>query len=260
VFEHAGYDLLIGTAHPMARSRLFRGDAPFLQRVDGAILVDVFCAEEGARQLANMGHPVVVLGERLEAVVSVSVDNRRGGRMAARHLLDLGHRRIALVGGHDQRDCAHSVPTERAEGFSAALAAAGLKLSSQYCDEGGFTVRGGYEAMHRLLGLSRPPTAVFFMSDEMAFGGIQALRDRHLVAGQDVAIVGFDDHPVSGAFGLTTVRQPVRDIGRLGARLLLDQLDGFGQLMHHPVELDLIERESTVSRQAAALDRQAARG
>ena len=99
--------------------------------------------------------------------------------------------------------------------------------------------------MGELLALSKPPSAVFLMSDEMAFGALQALRERGLRPGRDIALVGFDDHPAAEAFGLTTVRQPVRELGRLGARLMLDQLDGFGTVEHHPVQLTLVVRDST---------------
>ena len=96
--------------------------------------------------------------------------------------------------------------------------------------------------MRELRSRSKPRTAVWLMSDERAFGALQALRELELVGGRDVSVIGFDDHPVSIAFGLTTIRQPVRDIGRLGARLMLDQLEGFGTVMHHPIELTLVER------------------
>lgn len=245
VLSQARFDLLIGTANQAARERMFRGDARFHQRVDGAILVDVFCSEDGARQLAELDTPIVVLGERLSSVTSVSVDNVRGGRLAARHLIALGHRRIALVGGHTQIDVAHNVPIERAEGFRDALRAAGIRFPAGYERDGDFTIEGGRRAMLELLALPKPPTAVFLMSDEMAFGALQALRESGLAVGRDVSIVGFDDHPVSESLGLTTVRQPVRDIGRLGARLMLDALDGFDQAEHHPIELDLVERQTT---------------
>lgn len=245
VLAEARYDLLIGTAHPLARDRIFRGDARFQQRIDGALLVDVFCEEAGAAQLATLDYPVVVLGERLRAVTSVSVDNARGARLAARHLIDLGHRRIGLVGGHAHRDVSHNVPTERAAGFHAALHSAGIRLSKELEADGDFTIRGGHSAVSTLLDLAKPPTAVFLMSDEMAFGALQALRERGLRPGHDIAVVGFDDHPAAEAFGLTTVRQPVRDLGRTGARLMLDRLDGFGDVEHHPVELTLVVRQST---------------
>ncbi len=242
VFSLARYDLLIGTANPLAREHIFRGDARFQQRIDGVILVDVFCSEDGARQLAALHTPAIVLGERLTSVTSISVDNERGARMACQHLVELGHRRIGLVGGHAHMDVGHNVPAERAAGFRAALAAAGLKLPAQMVVDGDFSIEGGRKAIHTLMSRARPPTAVWLMSDEMCFGALQALRELSLVAGRDVSVIGFDDHPASGAFGLTTIRQPVRDMGRLGARLMLDHLQGVGSVTHHPMELSLVER------------------
>lgn len=98
--------------------------------------------------------------------------------------------------------------------------------------------------MLKLMSRRRPPTAVWLMSDEMAFGALQALRELGLAPGRDVSVIGFDDHPASTAFGLTTIRQPVRDIGRLGAQLMLEQLRGTGTVMHHPIELTLVDRGS----------------
>lgn len=245
VLTQARFDLLIGTANSAARERIFRGDARFQQRVDGVILVDVFCGDEVAERLADLDTPIIVLGEQLQGLTSVSIDNTRGARLAARHLVELGHKRIALVGGHTNLDVAKNVPTERTAGFRESLRLAGLRLPDAYLQDGDFTIAGGRAAMQRLLALAKPPTAVFFLSDEMAFGALQAIRDAGLTVGSDVSVVGFDDHPVAEAIGLTTVRQPVRDIGRLGARLMLDALDGFGVVRHHPVEVALVERHST---------------
>jgi DNA-binding LacI/PurR family transcriptional regulator len=96
-----------------------------------------------------------------------------------------------------------------------------------------------------LLDLPEPPTAIFAMSDEMAFGVLKAIRERQLIAGSDVSVIGFDDHPVSEAMGLTTVRQPVRSIGRTGARVLLDLLHGAARSRQHHMPLTLVERSST---------------
>lgn len=245
VLADARFDLLIGTAHPAARDRIFRGDARFQQRIDGVILVDVFCSETGARRLAELETPVVVLGERLRSVTSISVDNRAAARLAAEHLLALGHRRLALVTGHTGLVVAHNVPTEREEGFRDAIEAAGADLPTNAVQDGDFTIEGGRQAMHRLLALPEPPTGVFLMSDEMAFGALQALREAGLRAGVDVSVVGFDDHPVAEAMGLTTVRQPVRDIGRLGAQLMLDALAADVRPTFHPIEVTLVERLSS---------------
>lgn len=245
VLAEARLDLLIGTANPAARERMFRGDARFHQRTDGVILVDVFCQEQGARRLARLDTPVVVLGEQLRAVTSVSVDNRRAARLAVEHLVGLGHRRIAVVSGHGDEDVAHNVPVERLAGARDALGDAGLDLPGDHVGDGDFTIAGGRRAMARLLDLPSPPTAVFLMSDEMAFGALHEMRHRGMRAGRDVSVIGIDDHPVADAVGLTTVRQPVRDIGRLGARLMLAALAGDTVAAHHAVEVELVVRETT---------------
>ena len=242
VLTQARFDLLIGTANPAARERMFGGDARFEQRVDGVILVDVFCGESGAERLAQLDTPIVVLGEQLRHVTSVSVDNDLGGRLAARHLVELGHRRIALVGGYTLLDV---VSTERATGFRETLAEAGITVPTHYVQDGDFSIIGGHRTMQALLTLPDRPTAAFFMSDEMSFGALQAIREAGLHVGSDISVIGFDDHPVAAPIGLSTVRQPVRDIGRLGARLMLDALDGRGRVQHHPMGLTLQARIST---------------
>lgn len=242
--EH-GYDLLISTADPEARERMLNGEARFKQRVDGVVLVDVMCREAGALRLATLDVPVVVLGEELHAVDSVSVDNVAGARLAARHLVERGHRRIAIVGGASYARGEHDVPNDRSAGFLAALADDGIDCPVEYVVDGGFTIEGGWRAAHRLLDLPAPPTGIFAMSDEMGFGVLQALRERGRSAGVDVAVVGFDDHPVSEAVGLTTVRQPVRAIGRAGAHILLGLLHGAHRAGHHPMPVSLVERASS---------------
>jgi len=247
VLAEAGYDLLIATADPTARDRMLAGETRFRQRVDGVLLVDVMCREEGAERLATLDVPVVVLGEELRAVTSVSVDNVAGASMAARHLLDLGHRRIGLVGGHSEAADARDVPNDRLCGFRGALDAAGVAVPTENIVDGGFSIEGGHRAMLQLLQLRHRPTAVFAMSDEMAFGVLQALRETGLTPGYDMSVIGFDDHTVAEAVGLTTVRQPVRAIGRTGAQALLAHLEGLATVTHHAMPLSLVMRASTGS-------------
>ncbi|MFZ4719647.1 MAG: LacI family DNA-binding transcriptional regulator [Ilumatobacteraceae bacterium] len=240
-----GFDLLIGTADGEARERMLSGETRFRQRVDGIILVDVMCREAGAERLATLDVPVVVLGEELDAVDSVSVDNIAGAGMAAQHLVDLGHRRIGVIGGVSYAQDAHDVPTDRLLGVRTTLERCGCPLDTALVQDGGFTIEGGRRAMHALLDHGEPPTAVFAMSDEMGFGAMKALRERGLVPGTDVSVVGFDGHPVADAVGLSTVHQPVRDIGRCGAALLLGLLDGAPRSGHHRMQVTLAQRASS---------------
>ncbi len=246
VLGAADVDLLIGTATSRVRERVLSGDAAFRQRVDGVLLVDVFCTEAGAAAMARAGLPTVVLGERLHALPSISVDNRHGAALAAQHLVELGHRRIAMISGGADPLIRASVPVLRADGFVAALAAAGLDLPDRYRFDGGFSIDGGRLAAHELLSLRHPPTAVFCMSDEMAIGVIHAARERGVGIPEQLSLVGFDDHTVSGALGLTTIRQPVRHMGRTATHYLLDRIgdpDAHGG--PHHVGVELIERSSS---------------
>ncbi len=245
VCAECGYDLLIATSDPAARDRMLAGETRFRQRVDGIILVDVMCRESGAEQLAQIGVPVVVLGEALDAVDSVSVDNVAGAALAAQHLLDLGHRRIGVIGGRSYAENEHDVPNDRSAGFHGRLAEHGVVLPPHRVVDGEFTIDGGRRAMHQLLDLVDPPSGVFAMSDEMGFGALQALRERGLQPGEHLAVVGFDGHPVAEAVGLTTVHQPVRDIGRTGARMLLEMLGGNGRSGHRRMPLTLVRRTSS---------------
>lgn len=245
VCAEQGFDLLISTADPAAVERMMSGEARFRQRVDGMVLVDVMVREAGAERLARADVPVVVLGEALGAVESVSVDNVAGASMAVQHLIDLGHRHIGVIGGVSNAPGASDVPNDRLAGVLRTLGANGLELPPSHLVDGGFEIEGGRTAMHALLDLANPPTGVFAMSDEMGFGAVQALRERGLVPGTDVSVIGFDDHPVADAVGLSTIRQPVRAIGRCGAEMLFRLVAGETRGGHRQMQVTLVQRTST---------------
>ena len=137
----------------------------------------------------------------------------RGGLAATRHLLQLGHRRIAVIGGPAGVLCSRA----RIDGYRAALDAAGLPFDPELVREGTFRHAGGYDAARALLGAARPPTAVFAGSDEQAFGVFEAARAAGLRVPRDLSVVGFDDLPIArwAAPPLTTVRQPLAEMGRV---------------------------------------------
>jgi LacI family transcriptional regulator, repressor for deo operon, udp, cdd, tsx, nupC, and nupG len=251
VLQAHGYDLLITTS-----GLRHRGEAAdqmsFQQRVDGAVLVDVFCGDAAAARIAAAGTAAVVVGEQLTALPSIAVDNRLGAELAVRHLAQLGHRRIALIGGRSEGDTVSTVPDQREDGYWKALRDARLRRDRRLEHDGAFTIDGARNAARRLFSLSERPTAVFCMSDEMAYGVMHAARDAGISIPRDLSVVGFDDHPVSEAFGLTTVRQPVRDMGRLAASSLLDVLDHDAPAPpHRDMPVGLIQRSSTAAPNAS---------
>jgi LacI family transcriptional regulator len=214
---------------------------------DGVILVTSELTMPQLRQVREEGIPLVVVDpvNLLEAdLPSVGATNWAGGLAATDHLLSRGHRRIGAIGGPADYLCSRA----RIDGYRSALERVGarfdpaLVLHADFQHEGGF-LRGG-----ELLDLAEPPTAIFAGSDQQALGVYEAARQRGLRIPQDLSVVGFDDLPAARWVSppLTTVRQPLADMGRVAAEMLGDLIDGI-PLRSQRVELatELIVREST---------------
>jgi LacI family transcriptional regulator len=177
-------------------------------------------------------------------VPSVGATNWAGGLAATRHLLQQGHRRIAVIGGPQHLLCSRA----RIDGYRAALDAAGLPVDPALIGYGDFHHTGGYARACRLLDLTDRPTAVFAGSDEQAFGVVEAARVAGLGVPGDLSVVGFDDLPMSrwASPPLTTVRQPLAEMGRVAAQMLASLMEG-RPLNSSRVELatTLVVRSST---------------
>ncbi|WP_432826034.1 LacI family DNA-binding transcriptional regulator [Dactylosporangium sp. CA-092794] len=227
-----------------ARQRYLR--AVRRHNLDGLVIIDNGNREPAVLALADAGVPCVALDLRVEGPTStyVTSDNAGGAALAARHLVERGHRRIATITG-PQRTWPGA---ERLTGFRAALAGAGLALPAQYIVEGDFYLDGGHAAMRRLLSLAAPPTAVFAAGDEMAIGAMRAIAEAGLRVPGDVAVVGFDDIDVAALVppGLTTVAQDKAGFGTAAAETLVAMLRD-GDVSCHPTALPttLVVRGST---------------
>jgi LacI family transcriptional regulator len=173
----------------------------------------------------------------------IRTHDAEGAARAARHLCSLGHTDIAHIQGPETFRSAH----ERRSGFSRGLEEAGLKLLPEMVVEAGYTFDSGLQAMERLIYAKRRPTAVFAGNDEMATGAYVAVRKAGLRIPEDVSIVGFDDTPIAGRLwpAMTTVRLPIREMGRAAARLLLDQAAGSAPSEMISFLPEIIVREST---------------
>ncbi|MGP8161414.1 MAG: LacI family DNA-binding transcriptional regulator [Candidatus Dormibacteria bacterium] len=189
---------------------------------DGVLLVSLPTAHPLAGRLAARGIPVVVSGPPSESehVSHVDVDNVGGSTRAVAHLASGGRRSIATITGRQDMPAGH----DRLVGYRTALEAAGLPYDDSLVEAGDFTREGGARAMRFLLIKHPRLDAVFAASDLMAEGALQALAEAGRRVPEDVGVVGFDDHPMAAMLRppLTTVRQPVEEIGREMARLLMD--------------------------------------
>jgi len=177
-------------------------------------------------------------------MASVGATNFAGGVAATQHLLGLGHRRIAYLGGV----AGSTVNQARMHGYLAAMGAAQAAVPEGYVRSGNFQYQDGIDEGLALLGLPEPPTAVFVASDESAAGMVEAARSSGLQVPQDVSVVGFDDTQVARLTSppLTTVRQPLREMGAVALRTAL-RLAAGEKLDSHHVELatELVVRGST---------------
>jgi LacI family repressor for deo operon, udp, cdd, tsx, nupC, and nupG len=172
--------------------------------------------------------PVVVALETIEGsgLPHIQIDNRLAAADAVRHLIDLGHTRIAHISG----PLLESMSALRLQGFRDAMAAAGLPIPPSYEPHGDFSLAAGKRLCQDLLSLAEPPTAIFAANDEMAFGAIAAAHRAGLSVPADLSVIGFDDIYLSEAFqpALTTISQPRADVGRAAMTVLLDILAGKG--------------------------------
>ena len=226
LLEHDLRAVLSPTEHKHEREvtlldRLMHGMA------DGALVVLPEESSEELERLLDSNYRFVVIDPRLPLdarIPAVSAANTSGADQASRHLLGLGHRRIAAITGPRQ----WLATEERRRGYHAALASAGILPDLSLEIEADFEIAGGMRAASELLGRPDPPTAIFAFNDNLAIGTIKAARAHGLRVPEDISVVGFDDSELASLITpeLTTVRQPLAEMGRTAVNLLRRLLDG----------------------------------
>ena len=251
-----GYTAFLSTSDRSIDREQEALQAFFDHRVDGIIVATRATrrGNEALIRLTDRGMPLVVVGRDLRhaAMDRVAADEVKGGQEAVEHLILLGHRRIAFLGVSPSAGSG----LRRYQGYLAALRARGLPLVKEWVvgpgagpHPGYSTQEDGFEGMHRLLALTRRPTAVFARNDYTAMGAMRAVRAAGLSIPDDIAIVGFDNVPLSAFTSppLTTVEQPTAEEGSQAATLLLDRIQESAPRQRREVmfECRLVLREST---------------
>ena len=216
-------------------------------RADGLLIVSLPPPPSSLHRLASSGVPTVLLDTRGAGVPAVVTDDVEGGRLATRHLLELGHDSIGFLGDDPSNPLGFSSSASREQGYRESLAAAGLPVRDDHVLHGPHVRATARDLAHRLLATLDPPTAVFAASDTQALGVLEAARSAGLSVPGDLSVVGFDDVEVSSYAGLTTVRQPLFESGHLAAELLLDSLAAEQPLgeSEHQLDLELVVRSTT---------------
>ena len=223
--DPAGYSPLFMSAHwdPEAEARCL--DVLRSRRVDGIVVLLPRLSDSVLQECAK-SLPVVVSGRSLQApgLFALNFDNYTGGFMATRHLLDLGHTRIAFIAGDQE----HPDAAERMRGYCAALESVGVPLDPALVVPGRYYEISGQQAVDRLLDEGREFSAIFAANDQMAAGAALSLFRHGLKVPDDVSLVGFDDLPTSmyATPPLSTIQQPAYELGRMAAASVLQLIGG----------------------------------
>ena len=247
--DDAGYtSLIVNTDNDSERERIYL-EAMRARQVDGFISATARLDRELLAELAAAGTPLVLINRSLEdeSVPAVTVDDRRGIALAVEHVVELGHREIGHVGGPQNLSTGH----RRHLGFVEAIGAARLKAPARHvCFTSYFTEEEGARACGELLDAAPELTAIVAANDLLAIGCYDALEARGLRCPEEISIAGFNDMPFVDRLrpALTTVRVPQREIGKVAADLLLEQLGGEQEAATEILlEPTLIVRDSTAA-------------
>jgi DNA-binding LacI/PurR family transcriptional regulator len=215
-------------------------------RVDGLLVVSVPLADDEVSRLRRDALPVVLVDVAHPALSRVTIDDVGGGRIAAEHLIDRGHTRIGFVGDLPGNPLGFTSSEYRLAGFRDGLTAAGIAGDERLIRRGVHGRESARALADELLAMAEPPSAVFAASDTQAIGVLEAARAAGLDVPGQLAVVGFDDVEFAAILGLTTVRQPLAQIGGDAMELLLSELrDGSGDPAEIVHPLTLVQRGTT---------------
>jgi LacI family transcriptional regulator len=240
------YEILLFSTNPKKQLKKSYSDLCMERNVDGAILRGLRVNDPYLKEVVHQSHfPCVLIDIPLagEWVGHVTTDNVNGAKEAVNHLIQLGHRHIAMINGYDEAAVSH----ERLSGYLLALQGGEIPYDPALVLDGRFSEEGGMEAMNQILDTHPEVTAVFCASDLMALGAMKALEHRGRKIPESMSIVGYDDISIASycSPGLTTVHQEKYELGYQAAQLLIDMLEG--RKVRHKVMLtnQLIVRGST---------------
>jgi len=251
--HESGYSLILSSGASEPERELAAVEMLRSKRVDALIVTSSRVGALYLKHLERIGVPVVLVNNHNQQsgryTFSVSIDNQHGGYLATSHLIQLGHRRIAYVSGAAN----HSEDADRLAGYRQALDENGLAFDPTLVISGNGQLEGGERALHTLIDLGNPPSAVFCYNDMTAIGLLAAARQEGLSVPEDLAVVGFDDIVFARYVQptLTTIAQPQSNIGRQAmsmALALMNNDDSAPSLSNVEFRGKLVVRESSGSK------------
>ena len=249
----AGYQLILLDVERAEQGRDFFRTVAVRGRIDGVLSISLTPTDAEIRRLAAEDVPIVMLDRAHRTLPAITIDDHEGGRLAAEHLLALGHRRIAFLGDEEANLFGFDSSAHRREGFEDGLAAAGAPIEPDWILRRPHGRRHAREAAAWLLAQDPRPTAVFATSDVQAIGVLEAAQAAGLPVPEQLSVIGFDNVEAAGYTSLTTVAQPLEEIGALAAELVVRALSGEA-VESCRMPLAIVERSSTARADWTALN------
>jgi len=241
------YELTIFTVESIDHLNHYLATLPVTGHLEGLILLSLRVNDESAEKLKENNLETVLIEYPRHDLNTVEIDNIAGGEMAAEYLIRKGHQRLGFIGDtSDLGPYAIDPIRLRLTGFQAGMDKAGYSLPNDLICTSRYEVKDAEVKIEPMLRLSQPPTAIFCATDLQAVGVMNKARQLGFHMPEDLAVLGFDDLDVADYVGLSTIRQPLDESGRLAVEILLSRLkDPERPLRHVRLPLTVVERQTT---------------
>lgn len=248
VLSNAGLDVLLYHVDDAEHRRKFLLNLPARRKVDALVVVGFPVEDEDRHRLELIGAKIVAAGGQSADYPYVCIDDLAAGTLAVEHLITLGHKRIAMIAGHDPDQPGWPSVPGRSRAYHDVLSRAGLEPDPALIRDVPWSAACAAQATAEILDTAaEPPTAIYAHSDELAFGVLSELARRGLRTPDDVSVISIDDHPLAEVTGLTTVAQDVRAQGQIAGELVLASIAGKDAAAPAGIitPVHLVERTST---------------
>jgi LacI family transcriptional regulator len=239
------HELIIYPVDSLPKLQGYLTNLPLHKNLDGLIVMSLPVDDQSAQRLMRHGLHSVFIENRCPGISSIEINDFQGGVLAAEYLISKGHQLCAFIGDLIPPTFAIRPAVQRLEGFRNGLSSAGITLADEYIRSASYSQEQTSHAVMELLNLPVSPKAIFAAADIQAIVVLKVARELGLRVPGDLAVIGFDDLDLAEYIGLTTIRQPLDDSGRIAAELLLSKLSDPSQPSQHiQLPLNIVERET----------------
>lgn len=245
-----GYDLVLYNVETNEQRDHYLRQLPMRRRVDGLLVVSLFCDEIEAGRFRKMNLPVVLVDSYNPLLTSLVVDNVSAAQQATEYLISLGHQQIGFVNGVKTGSFNFNKADDRMSGYRQAIASYDIPYNPELVCATEWTRAGGHQAARQLLLLPQRPTAIFAASDIQALGILEEVKAHGLAVPEDICVVGFDNIELAELLNLTTVAQPMCEMGKQGVKHLIMEIEQPQPPQTLMMDVELILRGTTVSHSA----------